>query len=152
LDVNEDTGRILFRHPGAEDPTELEFSTCTIEWAEGGATLEQAGMVIGGGMGAVSRERVRQIEQKALVAYRAALARDEGCEMPELGEGPRAPRGSIRKGVLAYVAENPGCERSEVIARFGSNAVRRGSTQTIVSLLIRAGRLVSVDGRLSVKR
>lgn len=55
---------LLFNHP-AREPSELSHS-CSLDVADlGGATLEEVGAVLG-----ITRERVRQIQERALVKLR----------------------------------------------------------------------------------
>lgn len=66
LDVNPHTGSITFNFPDLE-PEDLEAS-CVLDLADnGGLTLEETGIRMN-----VSRERIRQVEVKALVKARAA--------------------------------------------------------------------------------
>jgi hypothetical protein len=71
LDVNPHVGSIKFNFPGKE-PWELR-DTCALDVADrGGITLEEVAKVIN-----VTRERVRQMEQRAL-ARLATIASDDG--------------------------------------------------------------------------
>lgn len=67
LDVQPDTGSITLNHPGLE-PWELA-ETCALDVADrGGCTLEEVGDIAG-----VTRERIRQLEARALRRIRKTI-------------------------------------------------------------------------------
>lgn len=63
LDVNEETGSIKFNFPD-KNPWELD-ETCSLDASKEEKTLDEVGKLAN-----VSRERIRQIESKALVFLR----------------------------------------------------------------------------------
>jgi hypothetical protein len=77
LDVNPETGSIKVNSPG-RDVWDLP-ATCALDLADRGPqTLQTIGELLG-----ITRERVRQIEAKALKRLRAAFAR-EGLDPAQL--------------------------------------------------------------------
>lgn len=73
LDVNPENGSIKFNFPDF-DPEEMEFmaATCALDVADDGEhTLEMVGDLIN-----LTRERVRQVEVKAMMALRPELDDD----------------------------------------------------------------------------
>jgi hypothetical protein len=81
LDINEETGSIKLSRPDLEVWEMPE--TCALDIADRGEhTLEQVGAALN-----VTRERLRQIETKALLQLRAEPAVDD------IGEGPFCDRG-----------------------------------------------------------
>jgi hypothetical protein len=73
LDVRQATGNIQFNWPGLE-PDEIP-ETCSLDVAaRGPLELERVGVLLGG----ISREAVRQIEEKAMAKFQARFIRDGG--------------------------------------------------------------------------
>jgi hypothetical protein len=72
LDVNEEIGSIKLNFPGLE-PWEIP-QTCMLDVADrpGGITLEEVGRLMN-----ITRERVRQIEEKALANFVEAIKDDK---------------------------------------------------------------------------
>jgi hypothetical protein len=154
LDVNPN-GAIQFNFKGVDCPTDLPHSTCSLEVAyDRRRSLDECGAYMGG----ISRERVRQIETKALDRFRPRYeALDAGRPMP-LGRvvvpakaGRRVGRMGLPGAIERHLKAHPGSFRSDVVETFsGSSAVRSGSVQTAISLLIRSGRVRSEAGSLWV--
>lgn len=91
LDVSEDTGAIKINHPGKE-PWELD-ETCSLDVADPlrtgvgeGVTLEEVGALLN-----VTRERVRQVEGRALVQLRRLAPPALRDHLPEAPEPPPDP-------------------------------------------------------------
>lgn len=71
LDINRQNGSIVFNHPGKQPEDISPATSCALDVAaRGGTRLEEVGVVLN-----VTRERIRQIEQKAL--HRIAHQVDE---------------------------------------------------------------------------
>jgi hypothetical protein len=80
LDVNPETGSITLNFPDLE-PWEMQH-TCALDVTERGAlTLEEVGEVMN-----LTRERIRQIEVRALVRKARAVATQLGLDEVEIGQ------------------------------------------------------------------
>lgn len=89
LDVNPETGSITINFPDLE-PWEIP-STCSLDVAErGGITLEEVGEKLN-----ITRERVRQIEVRALVIKAKPIAKHLGLDEIELGQHLTTPLAEI---------------------------------------------------------
>lgn len=118
---------IRFAYRRTECPTDIKHSTCAAWLADrGGMTLEEVGEVLG-----VTRERIRQIETRALRRYHAALDRDNRTKRreakaepvaevaPELPPVPeesyRARCARLPEAIQNFVLARPGAYTSEIL-------------------------------------
>lgn len=89
LDVNPETGSIIFNFPELE-PWEMVTESCELDLAaRGGMTLEDVGTQMN-----ITRERVRQLEVRALIKSKAPAREAELYEV-EIGGNHRSPLGEL---------------------------------------------------------
>jgi hypothetical protein len=147
LDVTQGHG-VRLNFPD-KDPDEIR-QTCSLRVAhDGGSSLGRVALLTN-----LTRERVRQIEEKALAKVRSRLARlDAGETLRNVSKpAPRRNDLGLTRGVIEYVREHPGCLRVDVIAsmaELGSNRSR--SLYATIRYLIAGGRLRQDRRRLWIR-